>query len=84
MMIVNREYQFKSEEDLEKFASGCELNRRTAKVIGLKPFTVLDCEVSKFRRGCSISGHALVDGNTFFFVFSVRELLLINELEEIK
>lgn len=52
MMLVNREYQFKSEEDLEKFASGCELNRRTAKVIGLKPFTVLDCEVSKFHRGC--------------------------------
>lgn len=83
MMLVNRKYQFKSEEALEQFADGCELNRRTAKEIGMKPFKILDCEVTRFRRGCSISGHAQVEGKEFFFVFSVRDLLLMNELEEI-
>lgn len=83
MMLVNREYQFKSEEALEQYAQECELNRRTAEAIGMKTFKVLDCEVSRFRRGCSISGHAQVEGKAIFFVFSVRELLLINELEEI-
>lgn len=82
MMVVNKEYQFKSEADLEKFAQGCELNNRIANNTGMKPFKILDCEVSRFRRGCSISGHAQVEGKEFFFVFSVRDLLLMNELEE--
>ncbi|ADO19383.1 hypothetical protein PP428_gp069 [Escherichia phage vB_EcoM_RZ] len=82
MLLVNVHYQFKSEEALQKYADICEHNKRTAAIVGLKPFKILDCSLNRARRWCSVACHASVEGNDYFFItFNAQDFHLINELK---